>query len=58
MIVISGSCINFERERQKLMEFIGELEWGAHVRSKCECSSNGSAMGWDLSQIFFDLDFA
>lgn len=57
MIVISGSCINFERERQKLMEFIGELEWGAHVRSKCECSSNGSAMGWDFFQIYFEPDF-
>jgi hypothetical protein len=57
MIVISGSCINFEKERQKLMEFIGELEWGAHVRSKCECSSNGSAMGWDFFQIYFEPDF-
>jgi hypothetical protein len=57
MIVISGSCVNFERERQKLMEFNGELEWGAHVRSKCECSSNGSAMGWDFFQIYFEPDF-
>jgi hypothetical protein len=57
MIVISGSCINFEKERQKIMEFIGELEWGVHTRSKCECSSNGTAMGWDFFQIFFDSIF-
>jgi hypothetical protein len=57
MIVISGSCINFEKERQKIMEFIGELEWGVHIRSKCECSSNGTAMGWDFFQIFFDSIF-
>jgi hypothetical protein len=57
MIVISGSCINFEKERQKIMEFIGELEWGAHIRSKCECSSTGTAMGWDFFQIFFDSIF-
>jgi hypothetical protein len=39
------------------MEFIGELEWGAHVRSKCECSSNGSAMGWVFFQIYFEPVF-
>ena len=39
------------------MEFIGELEWGVHIRSKCECSSNGTAMGWDFFQIFFDSIF-
>lgn len=39
------------------MEFIGELEWGAHIKSKCECSSAGSAMGWDFFQLYFDPDF-
>lgn len=57
MIVISGSCLHFEKERQKIMEFIGELEWGAHTKSKCECSSTGSAMGWDFFQIYFDPNF-
>jgi hypothetical protein len=57
MIVISGSCLHFEKERQKIMEFIGELEWGAHTKSKFECSSTGSAMGWEFFQIYFDPDF-
>jgi hypothetical protein len=57
MIVISGSCINFDKERQKIIEFIGELEWGIHSKSDCECSSNGSALGWDFFQIYFDPEF-
>lgn len=57
MIVISGSCINFDKERQKIIEFIGELEWGIHSKSNCECSSNGSALGWDFFQIYFDPEF-
>jgi len=57
MIVISGSCVNFEKERQKIIEFIGELEWGIHSKSNCECSSNGSALGWDFFQIYFDPEF-
>ena len=57
MIVISGSCLKFAKEREKIMEFIGELEWGAHAKSNCECSSNGSALGWDFFQIYFDPEF-
>lgn len=57
MIVIAGSCLHFENERQKIMEFIGELEWGAHTKSKFECSSTGSALGWEFFQIYFDPDF-
>jgi hypothetical protein len=57
MIVIAGSCLHFEKERQKIMEFIGELEWGVHTKSKFECSSTGSAMGWEFFQIYFDPDF-
>lgn len=57
MIVISGSCLHFEKERQNIMEFIGQLEWGAHTKSECECSSTGSTMGWEFFQIYFDPDF-
>src|SRR5919202_3326562 len=58
MIIISGSTQNFRRERQKIMEVIGELEWGAHtICSNCEVSSNGSAMGWDFFKICIDPDF-
>ena len=57
-IIISGSTQNFEKERQKIMELIGERKWGAHTTCcNCEVSSNGSAMGWDFFQIYFDPDF-
>ena len=39
------------------MEFIGELEWGAHTKSDCEVSSTGKALGWDFFQIYFDQTF-
>lgn len=40
------------------MDFIGELEWGAHmVCYNCECSSTGNAMGQNFFQICFDPDF-
>ena len=57
MIVVQGSCIDFEKERPKIMEFIGKLEWGAHAEGKIECSSSGKAMGWDFFHIYFDPDF-
>ena len=57
MIVISGSCIKFDKEREKIMDYIGELEWGVHTKSKCECSSKGSALGWDFFQLYFDPEF-
>ena len=57
MIIVSGSCIDFNKEHQRIMEFIGKLEWGAHTTSKCECSSNGKALGWDFFQIYFDQQF-
>jgi hypothetical protein len=57
MIVISGSCLNFDYERPRIMEFIGELEWGVHTKSDCEVSSTGNALGWDFFQIYFDQTF-
>jgi hypothetical protein len=56
-IVISGSCINFNKEREKILEFVGELEWGLHQKTECECSSTGKTMGWDFFQIYFDSEF-
>lgn len=55
--MISGACINFDKERQKILDVVGELEWGAHVDSECECSSNGNALGWDFFQIYFHSEF-
>lgn len=57
MIVVQGSCIDFEKERPKIMEFIGTLEWSVHIKKRCECSSSGKALGWDFFHIYFDPDF-
>ena len=57
MIVVQGSCIDFEKERPRILEFIGTLEWGAHEKGKIECSSSGKALGWDFFQIYFDPGF-
>lgn len=58
MIVVQGSCHDFEKERPKIMEFIGTLEWGMHEKAKIECSSDGKkALGWDFFNIYFDPDF-
>src|SRR5690348_864154 len=57
MIIVSGSCNDFNKERPKILEFIGTLEWGVHTKSECECSSIGNAMGWEFFQIYFDPNF-
>jgi hypothetical protein len=57
MIIVQGSCLDFEKERPKIMEFIGTLEWGAHEKGKIECSSSGKALGWDFFHIYFNPDF-
>ncbi len=58
MVLISGSCLNFKIERNAIMELIGELEWGAHYESKCECSADGKkVMGWDFFHIYMETEF-
>ncbi|MGN6709378.1 MAG: hypothetical protein ACTHKF_08540 [Candidatus Nitrosocosmicus sp.] len=58
MVLISGSCLNFKTERNAIMELIGELEWGAHYESKCECSADGKkVMGWDFFHIYMETEF-
>ena len=57
MIMVQGSCIDFEKERPRIMEFIGTLEMAIREKSKCECSSSGKALGWDFFHIYFDPGF-
>jgi hypothetical protein len=60
MFVLSGSCIDFEKERPKIMHFITTLESVARSQSKCKCYSDGKkALGWDfflleMDEIFVD----
>lgn len=58
MIVVSGSCVNFEEERPKIIEFLETLEQGARTSGTVECSSVGKKyLGWDFFYIYFDPDF-
>src|SRR5918995_3221249 len=60
MFVLSGSCIDFEKERPKIMQFITTLESATRNQSKCKCYSDGKkALGWnffllELDEIFVD----
>jgi hypothetical protein len=58
MIIISGSCIDFEKERVKIMDFIGSLELGTHMKSQCQCYTDGKkTLGWDFFEISVASDF-
>jgi hypothetical protein len=57
MIIISGSCLNFDKERKKILGFIEYLQFSIRSETDCEVSSNGAALGWDFFNIYFDLSF-
>jgi hypothetical protein len=58
VFILSGSCIGFEKEREKLMAFIATLESAAHSKSKCKCYSDGKkALGWDFFLLEMDQKF-
>ena len=57
MVQISGSCLDFDKERNIIMELIGELEWGSHYEANFECSSEGKTMGWDFFNMYFEMEF-
>jgi hypothetical protein len=60
MFVLSGSCIDFEKERPKLVHFIATLEAATHSQGKYKCYSDGKkALGWDfflleMEEVFVD----
>jgi hypothetical protein len=58
MIVISGSCIDFEKERYKIIDFIRALEIGTQMKSQCQCYTDGKkTLGWDFFEISIASDF-
>lgn len=57
VVQISGSCLDFEKERETILELVGELEWGCHYEAKFECSSEGKTMGWDFFNMYFEMKF-
>jgi hypothetical protein len=58
VFVLSGSCIDFGKERPKIMHFIATLESAARSQSKCKCYSDGKkALGWDFFLLELDENF-
>jgi hypothetical protein len=58
MFVLSGSCIDFEKERPKIMHFITTLETATRSQSKSKCHSDGKkALGWDFFLLEMDEVF-
>lgn len=55
MIIISGSCLNFNKERKKIIELIEYLQFSVSSQINSEVSSNGAALGWDFFNIYFDI---
>jgi Cell division protein 48 (CDC48), N-terminal domain len=58
VFVLSGSCIDFDKERPKIMHLITTLESAARSQSKCKCYSDGKkALGWDFFLLEMDETF-
>jgi hypothetical protein len=56
-IIITGSCLDFEKERPKIEEFLKLLENEVHLNHNyCKCYTNGKkTLGWDFFDIAVDL---
>ena len=56
-IIINGSCINFDKERPKIMEYLGSLQKEVHMDSiYYKCYANGKkTLGWDFFHVALDL---
>jgi hypothetical protein len=54
MIVITGSCQNFDKERVKIIEIVDELKWGAKMKAEYQCYSTGISMGWEFFELCLD----
>lgn len=55
-IKITGSCVNFDKERPKIMEFLKSLEKEVHLDNNyCKCYRSGKkTLGWDFFEISVD----
>ena len=56
-IIITGSCLDFEKEHPKIVEFLRLLENEVHLsHNYCKCYTNGKkTLGWDFFDIAVDL---
>jgi Cell division protein 48 (CDC48), N-terminal domain len=55
-IIITGSSVDFEKERPKIMDFLKSLEKEVHSENNyCKCYSNGKkTLGWDFFDVTVD----
>ena len=52
MITFSGSSLDFEKERTKIIEFTSMLETATHTKSECKCYTDGKkALGWTFFRL-------
>lgn len=56
-VIITGSCLDFEKERPKIVEFLRLLENEVHLNHNySKCYANGKkTLGWDFFDIAIDL---
>lgn len=58
MAVFSGSCIDFNKEHSKILEFVGTLEFAVRSKSQCKCYADGKkTLGWDFFNLEIDMGF-
>jgi hypothetical protein len=55
-ITMTGSCVNFEKDRPKIMEYLRSLEKEVHLDNNyCRCYTSGKkTLGWDFFEISVD----
>jgi hypothetical protein len=55
-ITMTGSCVNFDKERPKIMDFLRSLEKEVHLDNNyCRCYTSGKkTLGWDFFEISID----
>lgn len=56
-LIITGSCLDFEKEQPKIVEFLRLLENEVHLNHNySKCYANGKkTLGWDFFDIAIDL---
>ncbi|HEU4605021.1 MAG TPA: hypothetical protein VFS46_02160 [Nitrososphaera sp.] len=58
VFTLSGSCMDFEKERPKLVDFMATLESAAHGKSRYRCFADGKkTLGWDFFMLEMDQQF-
>lgn len=58
VFILSGSCMDFEKERPKLVDFMATLEAAAHGKSRYRCYTDGKkTLGWDFFMLEIEQRF-